>query len=84
MIEPLYIPASRVLDAVEPWATGAYMIRETELLVEHEHDGHQVGKSAGRLDSLLVPFTPWDTPWASKIGERAAEIFARALEPVGV
>lgn len=69
------LPASMVLDAVERWASGCYMLREIELLVEavdrqatrDAEQSHRV-RSAGRLDSLLVPFKPWEAPFARKIG----------------
>lgn len=75
MAKTLRMPARLVLDAVERWASGCYMLREIELLVEavdqqatrDAEQSHRV-HSAGRLDSLLVPFKPWEAPFARKIG----------------
>jgi hypothetical protein len=77
-MKPLYIRSESVLNAVDRWASGCYMLRELELLVSSEEEqappaydkarkAHQA-HSAGRLDALLLPFAPWDTPFARKIG----------------
>lgn len=75
-----HITASRVLEAVERWATGCWVVREIELLGERAATAEPVTNnwnraqrqreavSAGRLDALLVPTTPYETPWAKKIG----------------
>jgi hypothetical protein len=57
------------------------MLRELELLIEGEaapaanryeemttFKRQRMAQSAGRLDALLVPFSPWDAPWTSRIG----------------
>jgi hypothetical protein len=44
--------AGLILDAVERWAHGAWMIRETELIV-----GGQQCEIPGRLDALLIPLS---------------------------
>lgn len=89
----LDIPAKFILNAIEPWASGCYMLRELELLVEGEAapatnryeqltqaKRDRAAQSAGRLDALLVPFNPWDAPWTSKIGGWAY----RAARLVGI
>lgn len=93
MTVALDIPAKFILNAVEPWASGCYMLREIELLAEGEAPPPQnryeemtaakrdrAAQSVGRLDALLVPFNPWEAPWTSKIGGWAY----RAARLVGI
>lgn len=72
--------AKNVLDAVDRWATGCWMLREIELLGTRPEDvqadpypydkarRQRVAVAAGRVDALLVPVTPWEAPWTKKIG----------------
>lgn len=56
--------ARSVLEAVDRWAAGCWMLRELELIGEAASKG---SVSLGRLDALLVPFDPFNVPWRGAI-----------------